>query len=89
MMKDLVTYVSSYTTYHELYEKLQTDYPEVDLVTHVTYTGWQSVKNEKGKVQEKRILHADTNFFKVFDYKIIHGDRSSSLADPHSVVLSL
>lgn len=88
MMKDPITYEPSYITYHELYEKLQSDYPEVELVTHLTYHGWLYVKNGRNKFQEKRILYADTNFLKTFDYKILQGDKSSALADPYSVVLS-
>lgn len=88
MMKDPITYAPGYQTYHELNEKLRTDYPEVERVTHLTYDGWRYVKIGSEKFQNKRILYADTNFFKLFDYRIIRGDRSSALADAHSVILS-
>jgi putative ABC transport system permease protein len=88
MMKDPITYGLSYTTYHELHEKLQTDYPEVKLVSHVTYYGWHTVNVGKSKFQEKGILCVDPNFLKIFDYKIILGDRASALSDPHAVILS-
>ncbi|MBT1689836.1 ABC transporter permease [Dawidia soli] len=88
LMKDPITYGTSYTTYHELYEKLQTDYPEVKLVSHVTYQGWHTIKAGKNKFQEKRLLYADTNFFKLFDYEVLLGNRASALSDPHAVVLT-
>jgi putative ABC transport system permease protein len=88
MMKDPIAYVPSYFTYHELHERLQTDYPEIEVVSHLAYPGWRYVREGKNKFQEKKILYADTNFFKVFDYQIIQGDRSSALTNPYSVVLS-
>lgn len=88
MMKDPITYATGYTTYHELFEKLQRDFPEVELVTHPMYAGWLYVRSGEDKFLEKRILYADEAFLKIFDYKIISGDRNSSLRLPKSVILS-
>jgi len=88
LMKDPITYGPSYTTYHELNEKLRTDYPEVKLVSHVTYQGWHTIKVGKNKFQEKSVLYVDSNFLKTFDYTLVQGDRASALADPHAIILS-
>src|SRR4029450_13848577 len=37
---------------------------------------------------EKKLYFADDNFFKVFDFKLIHGDPNTALKDPASIVIS-
>ncbi|TDW97408.1 ABC transporter permease [Dinghuibacter silviterrae] len=40
------------------------------------------------KYQEEHSLLADSDFFKVFDFKLIHGDPATCLREPMSVVLT-
>ena len=38
--------------------------------------------------EEKRVLGADSNFFRVFSSKILHGDATTALEKPHSAVIN-
>ena len=38
---------------------------------------------------EGKILLTDSNFFSFFNYKLLKGDPSSALADPHSIVMTV
>ncbi len=40
------------------------------------------------KIEEKNIIAADSNFYKVFDFEILQGDSRSALSQPNTVVLT-
>jgi len=40
------------------------------------------------EVQSQHVLYADSSFFNVFSFPLLHGDKSSCLTEPHSVVLT-
>lgn len=70
------------------------DYPEVEGATAVAgpFT-MQTVSKVDGNGQkmsflENNVLMADSNFFSVFSFKMLSGDRNSALKSPNSVVLS-
>jgi putative ABC transport system permease protein len=91
LMEDPITLDQSYITFHELENKLQTDYPEIDAVTKVVYPGQTYLKtNKNGDLfRERKVLYADSALFQVFDFRLIHGNRKSVLRHPFSAVLSV
>lgn len=70
------------------------DYPEVENATAVAgpFGNQQiSILNENGErasFLESNVLIADSNFFSVFSFKLLSGDRKGALKQPKSVVLS-
>ena len=66
---------------------IKADFPEVESFVRINSTSVSVRKGEK-KFQEDRVLWADSTFFKVFDFKLIKGDRRTALKEQFSVVLS-
>ncbi len=70
------------------------DYPEVESATAVAgpFSNQNvAIKNDFGEAKtflESNVLLADSNFFKVFSFEMLSGDRFSALKSPNSVVLS-
>lgn len=70
------------------------DYPEVEDATAVAgpFSNQNvAVTNDTGEKRtflESNVLLADSNFFKVFSFEMLQGDRVSALQNPNSVVLS-
>ncbi|GAB2790204.1 ABC transporter permease [Rhabdobacter roseus] len=58
------------------------DYVRIRLSTKVPFTYQQK------KVELPRILWVDPNFFELFDYKVLEGDKATLLQEPNSIVLS-
>ncbi|WP_462254081.1 ABC transporter permease [Ekhidna sp.] len=70
------------------------DFPEVEIATAIAGPFENqnvSIKYDstvQANFLEDHVLIADSNFFKVFDFKMISGDGSSALKNPNSIVLS-
>lgn len=70
------------------------NYPEVESATAIAGPfGGQQVSifdnhGEKTSFLEENVLLADSNFFLVFSFKMLSGDRKNALKRPNSVVLS-
>ena len=70
------------------------DFPEADEVTFTSYRSGALVKvpqrnGEAKKFQEERgVVFAEPNFFKIFDRVIITGDPSKGLDDPGEAIIS-
>lgn len=73
---------------------VMSDYPEVETATAFAgpFSNQRvSVADEAGQnanFLESNVLIADSNFFKVFSFEMISGDRNSALKNPNSIVLS-
>ncbi|MCU7494154.1 MAG: FtsX-like permease family protein [Ignavibacteria bacterium] len=68
--------------------KLEQDFPSVKNAVRIT-TSFRRMLGISGKVfKENRFLLADKNFFKVFSFNLIKGDKTSVLAEPNSVVIT-
>ncbi len=50
-------------------------------------SGNEDVKNGT-EIKSQSLLFVDSGFFKVFTFPLLHGDASSCLTEPHSIVLS-
>lgn len=69
--------------------QLVSDYPEVEESVRLHRFVGQVVFEMNGQnFQERNWYTADANFFDVFDFTFIEGDKTSALKEPHSVVLT-
>lgn len=73
---------------------LRTEAPEFEEVTRILSQGAQTVypgKDEKrnNPFKEERFYAAEDNFFRVFSFDFLAGDRTTALQEPRSMVLTL
>ena len=69
--------------------KLKSDFPEIkNYVRIFPIDGTMAMKGADRVFNEKNILFADQSIFHVFTFPMIHGDSSTALKDPYSVVLT-
>jgi putative ABC transport system permease protein len=66
---------------------LQKDFPEVEKVLY-TRSGSFLMVNSEGKRIRERIHFATPEFFDIFSFELIKGNRERALADPYSVVIT-
>lgn len=66
---------------------MQSEFPEVESAVRIWETSLL-VHREGERYTEKRGMAVDPDFFKVFDFKLLTGDKTKVLTDPFSVVLS-
>lgn len=69
------------------------DYPEVEeatrvVLTDVFYSMLMRAADSEDSYYESRVYMADSTFFKVFDFKLLEGDKATALNEPNAVVLS-
>ncbi len=64
-------------------------YPEITSFTRI-HRPWNSilVSREDQKFYEKKLIYADSGFFKTFDFKILQGDPDIFLTRPYTMVLT-
>ena len=70
---------------------IKTEYPEVFESTRLfNFTGNGNFFLRIGEktFEEKRVLAADSNFFRLFTCKILHGDAATALEKTHSAVIN-
>jgi putative ABC transport system permease protein len=70
---------------------IKTEYPEVLESTRLFNLGGNGnffLRIGEKTFEEKRVLAADSNFFRVFTCKVLHGDAATALEKPHSAVIN-
>lgn len=68
---------------------LMSNYPEVeDMVRLHRFTGQVVFEMNGQNFQERNWFTADPNFFNVFDYTFLSGDKATALKEPFSLVLT-
>src|SRR4030095_13960587 len=68
-------------------EAFVTEIPEVK--QYVRLNGESvTVKNKNSDVLTQQCMFVDDNFFTVFTFKVLEGDKRTALKDPHGIVLS-
>jgi putative ABC transport system permease protein len=67
---------------------LKADYPEIEQVTRLRYTGGNLVRKGLLKIQEDRVIFADSTIFSVFTWQMIDGNPATALKAPNSVVIT-
>ena len=69
--------------------ELQTNYPEVEEIVRLHRFVGQVVFEHNGEnFQERNWYTTDPNFFEVFDFEFVNGDKATALKEPHSLVLT-
>ena len=69
--------------------ELLNNYPEVVAMVRLYRVLGQVVFEIDGQnFQERNWYSTDSNFFEVFDFEFLHGDKATALAQPHSLVLT-
>ncbi|MBX2943394.1 MAG: ABC transporter permease [Cyclobacteriaceae bacterium] len=65
------------------------DFPEVEEMVRLHQYSGQVVFEVNGeKFQERNWFTADSNFFNVFDFEFVAGDKSKALSKPYSLVIT-
>ncbi len=67
---------------------LKADFPEVINSTHIHSTPDASIKYNDKKIFFKQAFWADSNFFRLFDFKLLKGNIKNALREPKSIVLT-
>ncbi|WP_192348981.1 ABC transporter permease [Algoriphagus sp. Y33] len=78
----------SHETAVPLAEKMREQFPEVEHLTSTTAPFDYSFRYEDNIVDEIRTLHADGEFFNVFDFNLLAGNPQTALSEPNSIVVS-
>lgn len=69
-------------------EALMTDYPEVEQATRIRLMGYPKVTYNNESFRNKSSAFVDANFLEVFTFPFIHGDPTTALVEPHTIVIS-
>ena len=67
---------------------LHDNFPEIKEVTRLIPSQNSVITANKNKFSTKNIFFTDKNFFKLFDFRLIRGDRESMFSQPKQVVIS-
>ncbi|MEO6136011.1 MAG: ABC transporter permease, partial [Ginsengibacter sp.] len=67
--------------------QLKRTFPQVESYVR-TMKSSKVIANGANAFDEKNILYADADFFKVFSFKLLQGNASSALSDPYTMVLT-
>ena len=71
-----------------LAEQMRDHFPEVKNLTSTTAPFNSSFRYNDRIVDDIRTLHADREFFNVFDFRLLAGNPQKALLDPSSIVIS-
>ncbi|MEJ0029894.1 MAG: ABC transporter permease [Bacteroidota bacterium] len=66
----------------------QNEIPEVETAVRISSLNRDLVQVGDLKFEEKNILYADSNFFKVFTFPFLKGDAEKALQNPEGIVLT-
>ncbi|MEX2592613.1 MAG: ABC transporter permease [Anditalea sp.] len=71
-----------------LAEMMRRQFPEVENLTSTTVPFGYSYRHKESLIDDVMTLHADADFFKVFDFKLLAGNSHKVLNEPNSIVIS-
>jgi putative ABC transport system permease protein len=75
-------------TYPTIGPVMARDYPEIEDYVRVMPGGTLNVRIDDKNFRGDQSFFTDQNFFSVFDFKLLAGDGSTLLKDPHTAVLT-
>jgi len=75
-------------THAALAPALAADYPEVEAATHLLNREKQVLRLDEKAIAVEHTFWADSNYFAIFDYKLLEGDPKTALLEPNTMVLS-
>ena len=67
---------------------LKRSFPEVEGYNRLQTGGERLITVNDNVYEEKEVVHADDNFFRMFSFPLLKGDHRTALSDPLNVVLS-
>ncbi|HTD41070.1 MAG TPA: ABC transporter permease [Mucilaginibacter sp.] len=67
---------------------LRLDFPEIKNFTRVHWDNKYQLTQKDKKVFLPQIFFVDSTFLKMFDFKVLRGDRKAGLVKPHSIMLT-
>lgn len=68
---------------------LKSEYPEVEEYVRITPEyGRMILEFQDKQFEERKLYYTDSNFFDLFNYRLIYGDPKSALRDPFSIILT-
>lgn len=67
---------------------IKTEIPEVEDAVRISDLNRDLMQVGDVKFEEKRILYADSNFFKMFNFPFIKGDKENALLNPEGIVIT-
>ena len=68
---------------------LKKDYPQVEEFTRIfTSNGSKLIKKGNLYINEARVAHVDSTFFRVFSFPSVNGNTESALNEPNTVVIT-
>ncbi len=70
-------------------QMLKKDYPQVEEYARVyNSSGNKLVKKDNNYINEYKVCHADSTFFRIFNVPVIAGDIKNALNEPNTVVIT-
>lgn len=76
------------TTSGPLANALKLEIPEVQEATRLLFHKKVLLGYKEQQFYEDRMTYADSNFFKVFDFKLVKGNPTTALSTPNSIVIT-
>ncbi len=76
------------TTYPALASALESAFPEIESIVRFLPYPMLAIKSPAEKYQEDRFTFVDSTFLDVFSFTMLHGDETSALDSPFSLVLT-
>src|SRR5690606_29071065 len=67
---------------------LKQDYPEIEAAVRINTEGGGVISYGEKQLLVDDVFFADSTFFDLFSFELLHGDLSSSLSKPQSIVLT-
>ena len=67
---------------------LQKDYPQIKEAVRISNNDDITLRVGSRQVLANHLINADSNFFRVFDFKLVEGNGEDALADPGSLVIT-
>lgn len=75
-------------THAALAPALAADYPEIAAATRLISRDKQVLRLEEKAIAVENTFWADSNYFNIFDHKMLEGDPKMALMEPNTMVLS-
>lgn len=67
---------------------LKMEFPEIKNFTRVHWMNKYQLTQETKKIFVPQVFFVDSTFLKIFDFKVIKGDRQTALLKPHSALIT-
>ncbi|HDZ42296.1 MAG TPA: hypothetical protein ENH59_11555 [Bacteroidetes bacterium] len=64
------------------------DFPEVEAVLRMSGTYMPVLKSGEEILEAENLYYSSANYFSIFSFKLLQGEKSRVLEDPYSIVIS-